>query len=86
MIRCADSVAWVPSGGTVTLFDSRDGSYHALNESASEIWSAISEGGQPDEISAAIARARQIDQAMVRDHVEAFVAAALDKGLLVAEA
>lgn len=84
-IRCASWISWVPGGGTVTLFDDRDGNYHALNASASTIWIALGEGKQPDEIGEAVA-AKHSDQAVaVRKDVDEFIAFALAKGLLVSE-
>lgn len=83
MIRCASSVSWVPGGGTITLFDDRDGSYHALNPSASAIWMALSDGKQPDEIGEALASAHRAPTGSIRQDVDDFVALALDKGLLV---
>lgn len=84
-ILCASWVSWVPGGGAITLFDDRDGSYHALNASASAIWAALGEGKQPDEIGEAIAAAHRVQASAVRKDVDEFVALALDKGLLVSE-
>lgn len=84
-IRCAACVSWVPGDGAITLFDDRDGSYHALNPSASAIWSALGEGTQPAEIGEAIAAAYGAPVATVQQDVDEFVALALDKGLLVSE-
>lgn len=83
MIRCAPWVSWVPSEGPVTLFDDRDGSYHALNPSASAIWRALGDGQQPGEISATVAAAHGAPIGVVQQDVADFVSAALDKGLLV---
>lgn len=85
MVRCASWVSWVPGTHTITLFDGRDGSYHALNSSASKIWTALSEGRQPAEIGTAIAMAQGATVATVQRDVDEFVALALDKGLLVAD-
>lgn len=85
MIRCASWVSWVPGGDAITLFDDRDGSYHALNPSASMIWTALGEGGQPADIADTIARARGISADVVRRDVDDFVTLALDMGLLVAK-
>jgi hypothetical protein len=85
MIRCAPSISWVPGGSAVTLFDARDGSYHALNESGSAIWTALGDGQQPDEIARTIAEAHRASPEQVRQDIQAFVALALDKGLLVSD-
>lgn len=84
-IRCASWVSWVPGGAAITLFDDRDGSYHALNASASAIWVALGEGRQPGEIGEAIAAAHSAPVTTVQQDVDDFVALALDKGLLVSE-
>jgi len=84
-IRCASWVSWVPGSNAITLFDDRDGSYHALNPSASAIWTALGEGRQPGEIGEALAVAHRAPVAAVQQDVDDFVAAALDKGLLVSE-
>lgn len=85
MIRCASWVSWVPGGDTITLYDDRDGSYHALNPSASAIWTALSEGKQPHEIGDALATTHRAPAASVRQDVGDFIALALDKGLLLAD-
>jgi len=84
-IRCASWISWVPGGTAITLFDDRDGSYHALNTSASTIWTALGEGRQPGEIGEAIAAAHRAPVAAVQQDVDEFVALALGKGLLVSE-
>ena len=83
MIRCAAWVSWVPGGDTVTLFDDRDGSYHALNRSASAIWTALSEGTQPAAIGEAIAARHGASVSAVQRDVDEFVTLALTSGLLV---
>jgi len=85
MIRYASWVSWIPGSGTITLFDDRDGSYHALNASASAIWAAIGEGRQPHEIGDTLAAAHRAPLAAVQQDVAEFVAAALDRGLLVSD-
>lgn len=85
MIRCASWVSWGPSDDAITVFDNRDGSYHALNASASAIWRALDAGRQPDEIGAAIAAAHRKPVAEVQQDVDDFIALALGKGLLVAD-
>ena len=85
MIRSASWVSWVSAGTAVTLFDERDGSYHALNASASRIWTELSNGRQPEEIGTAFAAAHRAEAATIRRDVDEFVALALDKGLLVAD-
>jgi len=85
MIRCASWVSWVPGGGPITLFDDRDGSYHALNPSASAIWTALSDGSQPGDIGGALATAHHASAPAVQRDVDDFVAMALDKGLLVSD-
>ena len=67
------------------LFDSRDGSYHLLNGSAAQIWLALSQGHQPAEIGVLLAGRHGVDGALVEPDVDAFVAQALGKNLLVAE-
>ncbi|HEX6858916.1 MAG TPA: PqqD family protein [Caulobacteraceae bacterium] len=84
-VRCASWISWGPGGSAITLFDDRDGSYHALNASASRIWTALGEGRQPEEIGAAIAAAHQRPLAEVQRDIDEFVALALAKGLLVTE-
>jgi hypothetical protein len=84
-IRCASWISWVPGADSITLFDDRDGSYHALNASASAIWTALGEGKQPDEIREAIAATHRRQATAVRKDVDEFVAVALGKGFLVSE-
>ena len=84
-VRCAPWVSWGPSEAELMLFDSQDGSYHLLNGSAAQIWLALSEGHQPAEIGGLLAGRHGVEPALVAPDVEAFVAQALAKNLLVAE-
>lgn len=84
-IGCAPGVSWTPDTSTLTLFDERDGSYHVLNDTGSAIWTALSRGTQPAEISEALARYYGVPIDVVTKDVDAFVAGSLAKGLLVAE-
>ena len=85
MIRAAPSISWTPGAGEITLFDSRDGSYHALNPSAAEIWTGVAGGESQDVVARAIAARHGVEPEIVAAHVEEFVDAALAKGLLYSD-
>ena len=83
MLRIAPHISWHPVEGELALFDTRDGSYHALNASAAEIWRGIANGVAPDALAVALAEAYRAPRAEVAEGVREFVEAALAKGLLV---
>jgi hypothetical protein len=85
MLKIAPYISWTPVEGELALFDVRDGSYHALNVSAAEIWRGLAAGTAPDELAATIAAAYRAPEDEVARSVGDFVADALAKGLLVGD-
>lgn len=65
------------------LFDSTRGVYLQVNRSGVEIWTALLEGCQPDEITATLATRRAQPEAEVRREVEAFLRDLVRRGMLV---
>ncbi|HEV7922759.1 MAG TPA: PqqD family protein [Thermoanaerobaculia bacterium] len=65
------------------LLDSTRGVYLLLNRSGVEIWTALAEGCQPDEITATLAGRRSLPEEEARREVEAFVRDLLRRGMLV---
>lgn len=82
MLTIAPYVAWNNVEGELALFDSRDGTYHALNGSAAAIWRAIAAGQSSAEIVDTIAARFDAPPSAIAQHVDEFIAAALAKGLL----
>lgn len=85
LIRPASWVSWVPGSATITLFDERDGSYHALNRSASLIWTALGDGGSVGGVAALLAARFPGMAQAVKSDVADLVAEALRLGLLVTD-
>lgn len=85
MISRAPWISWGSNEASLVLFDGRDGSYHALNEAGSAIWKALSAGRQPSDVVELLVVGRSDLRAVISADVDEFVAAALGKGLLVAE-
>ncbi len=83
-VRCAPWVSWGPGEAELVLFNSQDGSYHALNPSAARIWLELSNGGQPAQIGETLARRHGVPVDQVAPDVAEFVKQALGKNLLVA--
>ena len=83
LVRPAPWVSWVPGGPTITLFDDRDGSYHALNPTASMIWAELGDGARVDDIGNLLAARHPDMAAAVKQDVAEFVTEALRTGLLV---
>jgi len=82
-VRIPDYVTWHDAGVDLVLFNQRDGSYHALDRSGSEIWRAIGREG-PLEPVVALLRERYPQAAGAIDaDVRAFVADAARLGLIV---
>jgi len=81
-LSIADHISWQNVPGELALFDVRDGRYHALNGTAAEIWRAIAAGQSPAEIAAALRARHEAPAGEIEQAVEAFIAAARDKGLL----
>ena len=77
-------IVWNNFEGELALFDTRDGTYHALNRSAASIWRAIAAGHQPAEIVDIVAEGAGAPRELVERDVRDFIAGACAKGLLVA--
>lgn len=84
MLRIASHIAWNDVPGELALFDSRDGSYHALNGSAAAIWRAIASGLDVTAIVDGLASAYDAPRDAIQSHVDDFLEDARAKGLLVA--
>lgn len=82
MIRIAPHVAWNCQEGELALFDERDGSYHALNETGAAIWRAIDAGGDRRSIGIELALRFDAPRATIESSIEEFIVAACEKGLL----
>lgn len=82
MLRIAPHIAWNNVEGELALFDSRDGSYHALNGSGAAIWRAIAAGHDEPGIVDALAAQFDAPRAEIAGNVAEFVAMARAKGLL----
>lgn len=71
--------------GELVLFDTRDGSYHALNATASSIWRGIARGQLPAQIACECAAQFSVDGEQAEAEVLRFTANALVLGLLALE-
>ena len=85
MLGIASHISWHSVEGELALFDTRDGSYHALNASAAEIWRGIANRVPLDALTDALAAAHRAPREAIAQDIGAFVEAALAKGLLVEE-
>ena len=83
MLSIAPHIAWNNVEGELALFDSRDGSYHALNRSGAAIWRAIAAGIPESGIADRLADAHDAPREMIAANVREFIDTALAKGLLV---
>ena len=77
-------VVWQNVEGELVLFDSRDGSYHALNGTAATIWRRVAEGMTTGTICETLAATHDAPRPTIEREVDAFVEAALAKALLQA--
>jgi hypothetical protein len=75
-------IVWQNVEGELVLFDSRDGSYHALNGTAATIWRRVAEGMTTVQICDTLATAYNAPRPTIEREVDAFVEAALAKTLL----
>lgn len=82
MLTISTHVAWNNVEGELALFDSRDGTYHALNGSGAAIWRAIAAGHDRTGIVNSLAAQFDAPRAAIEENVADFIAAALAKGLL----
>lgn len=82
-LSISDHISWQNVPGELALFDVRDGSYHALNGTAAEIWRAIAAGKSPAEIAAGLREWHDAPEGEIEEAVAGFIATARGKGLLV---
>jgi len=82
LLRIAPHISWNNVEGELALFDSRDGSYHALNGSAAAIWRAIAAGQDEPGVADALAARFEAPRSAIAEQVAEFIAAARAKGLL----
>lgn len=78
----SNHIIWNDVDGELVLFDSRDGSYHALNEVGSYIWRNIAHGREVALIIKDLYDQYQQDETSIRADVQLFLTDALAKGLL----
>jgi len=83
MIRPAPDLTWPPVSGEIALYDARDGRYHVLNSSAAAIWAAIAAETPIEQVATDLAETNGVPVEAMRADVDAFVADALQLGLLV---
>lgn len=83
MITIASGLSWPPVEGELAVYDARDGRYHVLNPSAAAIWVAIAAETPVTRIVAELAAAHGVPGEKMQADVDAFVAEALELGLLV---
>lgn len=83
MITVAPELSWPPIDGEVAIYDSRDGKYHVLNETAAQIWRGIAAGLGAAEIASELAEKHRTMVELVRRDVDLFIADGLELGLLV---
>ncbi|MEZ0243750.1 MAG: PqqD family protein [Sphingomonas sp.] len=83
MLSIAPYISWNPVEGELALFDSRTGTYHALNGSGAAIWRAIASGKSEVETTDQLAAEHGAARETVAADVRAFIADALSLGLLV---
>uniref|UniRef100_UPI000830B371 PqqD family protein n=1 Tax=Sphingomonas pruni TaxID=40683 RepID=UPI000830B371 len=69
--------------GEIALYDARDGRYHVLNSSAAAIWAAIAAETPIEQVATDLAETHGVPVEAMRADVDAFVADALQLGLLV---
>ncbi|WP_066822976.1 PqqD family protein [Sphingomonas mali] len=82
MLKIAPHIAWNNVGGELALFDGRDGTYHALNESSAAIWRGIAAGLDETEIVRSLAENHNAEPAEIGRDVREFIDLARTKGLL----
>lgn len=82
-LAAAPWVYWNAVDGDLVLFDTRSGSYHALNASASQIWRLIAERGELAAVADELAALFPDDMPNIATELQSFVAEALRLGLLV---
>lgn len=75
-------IAWNDVDGELVLFDTRDGSYHALNGTASRVWRGIARGMAPENVARDFAACFQMEEPCAQAEVARFAAEALALGLL----
>jgi hypothetical protein len=83
MIKIAPHLSWPPVEGELAIYDSRDGKYHVLNDSAARIWRRIAEGLGAAEIASELAEEHRATVESVRRDVDLFIAEGLELGLLI---
>lgn len=76
-------IVWQDVPGDLALFDTKTGSYYALNGSAADIWREIAAGADEDTAADRLAEAYGAPRSEVRSDIAEFVADALDRGMLV---
>lgn len=66
-----DNISWKQLGDRVVAVDTNNGDYYTLNDVASTIWLAVSEGKSVDDIVAQIMAVYDItDEAKVRQDID----------------
>lgn len=82
MLKIAPTIAWNNVEGELALFDSRNGTYHALNGTGAAIWRAIAAGLDKPAIVESLAAVYAAPRGAIESEVTDFIATARAKGLL----
>ncbi len=86
MLIIPDYVVWQNVEGELALFDSRDGSYHALNGSAAEVWRELATTQDTGAIVERLAREYDASADEIAADVASFIHWAEARGLLAERA
>ena len=81
-LSISDHISWQNVPGELALFDVRDGRYHALNDTAADIWRAIAAGHDVPAIIADLRTRYDAPADGIERAVDDFIAMARDKGRL----
>jgi PqqD family protein of HPr-rel-A system len=81
----ANHISWHDVAGELALFDTSDGTYHALNGSAAAIWRGLARGKTAEQIVRDLAATYDIAADVVAADVDAFLRDALARRLIARE-
>ena len=69
-----ENIIWSVVDGEAVLLDVSSGRYYSLNPTATEVWTSLQRGESETRIVEAIARAHDVEQALVQRDVSELIA------------
>ncbi len=81
-VRASRDVVFRELGGEMVLLNLKTGVYFGLNESGTQMWTLLMQGGEPAQVVDALAQDYDVNRAQLEKDLSALVRVLREKGLV----